>query len=600
MGMRLSPRSGLLNKRVNLEPGSRLGPYEIVSSLGKGGMGEVYRARDTRLGREVAVKILPMHLSGNPEVMRRFEQEARALAALKHRNILTVFDVGREAGVSFVVLELLDGQSLANLVARRALDWWQALSIARELADGLAAAHANGIVHRDIKPQNIFLTADGHPKILDFGLARVPTHHPESPSDAVTETHLTQPGTVMGTPGYMSPEQLRGASVDARSDVFSLGCVLYEMLTARRTFVGATKPDIAAAVLNDTPPGLSSLGIQAPQTLQRIIDRCLQKDPALRFESARELAAALTAVEAGAAAQRSFGRGPAAKLCVCGRSKSLPLCDGSHVGENWTCARDPEWASVGFFASERYRNLAYKLASHYQGALCLPGHSWPALDRLIMIVDGTDLEFPISAHRTIEARTCIVFSVGIAAGLLDKLFERCHVVDLGDVNAFEAFRGVQAILDRPLLEAPSRHTETALRSAFICHAMKDEPIITPVMSYIRHHFGADIFLCGDSIPGGADWHGKILNSLREKESFVALVSAAMNASPFCSFEIGAAYAIGKPIKLVSLDGSAPPAFVQHIQVIDVQRIVSQKPWLDIQDVLLQGLLNTLSEEQHAP
>ncbi len=270
-----------------LSAGARLGPYQIVAPLGAGGMGEVYRAHDSRLDREVAVKVLPPHLAGDPRALARFEREAKAVAALSHPNILAIYDVGTDQGISFVVTELLEGETLRSRLGRSAVGWGRAAEIGAAVADGLAAAHAKGIIHRDLKPENIFLTADGRVKILDFGLAR---RRADAGSQDQTQT---EPGTVMGTIGYMSPEQVRGEPVDAPGDLFSLGCVLYEMVAGQRAFARPTAPETLVAILNADPPPLAASGRQIPPEMDRLIARCLEKNPGERQQSARDLAFAL-------------------------------------------------------------------------------------------------------------------------------------------------------------------------------------------------------------------------------------------------------------------------------------------------------------------
>jgi serine/threonine protein kinase/tetratricopeptide (TPR) repeat protein len=281
--------------------GTRLGPYEILAPLGRGGMGEVYRARDLRLEREVAVKVVPEELAQDPQRLARFEREAKAVAALAHPNILVLYDIGRQQGVPFAVTELLEGTDLRGRLGGAALPWREALQIGAAVADGLAAAHAKGIIHRDLKPANLFLTGDGRVKILDFGLARM-----ETPGAAGLETESyvpaqTDPGTIVGTVGYIPPEQIRGLAVDARGDLFSLGCVLYEMLAGTRPFPGKTAGEITAAILRDEPPVLASLGADVPGEVEAVVRRCLAKEPAERFASARDLAAALRDVLARSA-----------------------------------------------------------------------------------------------------------------------------------------------------------------------------------------------------------------------------------------------------------------------------------------------------------
>ncbi len=269
-----------------LATGTKLGPYELSSSVGAGGMGEVYKARDARLGRDVAVKILPASYSSDPQRLYRFEQEARAAAALNHPNILSVYDVGHQQGSPYIVSELLEGESLRMRLRSGALPVRKALDYAMQMAHGLAAAHDKGIVHRDLKPENIFITKDGRVKILDFGLAKL-TSFESVPEDA---TMQTQAGQVVGTAGYMSPEQVRGRPADARTDLFSLGTILYEMLSGERAFKGDTAADTITAVLTKEPPELTRSNAQVPIALEHIVRHCLEKNPEERFQSANDLA----------------------------------------------------------------------------------------------------------------------------------------------------------------------------------------------------------------------------------------------------------------------------------------------------------------------
>src|SRR5579872_4169225 len=238
---------------MNLTAGTKLGPYEILNLLGAGGMGEVYRARDSRLKREVAVKVLPRALSLDAERLRRFEQEALATAALNHPNILAVFDIGTHEGAPYVVSELLEGETLRERLHSGALPLRKSQDYALQIARGLAAAHEKGIVHRDLKPENLFLTKDGRVKILDFGLAKLTQPESAAHTSLPTMTHVTEAGVVMGTAGYMSPEQVRGIAVDSRSDIFSFGAILYEMVSGKRAFHRDTPADTMSAILKEEP-----------------------------------------------------------------------------------------------------------------------------------------------------------------------------------------------------------------------------------------------------------------------------------------------------------------------------------------------------------
>jgi serine/threonine protein kinase/tetratricopeptide (TPR) repeat protein len=287
-----------------LEASTKLGPYEIVASLGAGGMGEVYRARDTRLGREVAIKVLPEPFATNPDRQGRFEREARAVAALSHPNILAIHDYGTQGSVTYAVMELLEGETLRARLAKGPLSWREAVEIGAAIADGLAAAHAKGIIHRDLKPENLFLTADGRVKILDFGLARIT---PLLDSQGETGPYIsaeTDPGAVMGTVGYMSPEQVRGLPADARSDLFSFGCVMYEMVAGVRAFQRETGAETMTAILHDEPPDLTISGHLVPAELGRIIRHCLAKSPNQRLQSAHDLALGLRATASDPALRR--------------------------------------------------------------------------------------------------------------------------------------------------------------------------------------------------------------------------------------------------------------------------------------------------------
>src|SRR5450432_4029639 len=285
-----------------LTSGTKLGPYEILSPLGAGGMGEVYRACDTRLDRTVAIKVLPSHLSSNPELKQRFEREARAISALQHPNICTLHDIGSQDGVDFLVMECLEGQTLAVRIEKGPLPVDQVLKVGKEIGEALQKAHGQGIIHRDLKPANIMLTKSGA-KLMDFGLAkpelRVPTGSKTPISSSMPTMNLasltsaasplTQKGSIVGTFQYLAPEVLQGTEADARSDIFSFGCVLYEMVTGRRAFEGKSQLSVLSAILEQEPQPIGVTQPLTPPMLERVIKECLTKDPVERFQSAHDL-----------------------------------------------------------------------------------------------------------------------------------------------------------------------------------------------------------------------------------------------------------------------------------------------------------------------
>ncbi|MEO8218280.1 MAG: protein kinase [Acidobacteriota bacterium] len=279
--------------------GSRIGAYEITGRVGAGGMGEVLRARDSRIGRDVAIKVLPLSVASNADRLQRFEQEARAAGTLNHPNLVTIFELGTHDGAPFIAMELLDGETLRERLEQGAIPTRKAIEHAVQIVNGLAAAHEKGVVHRDLKPENVIVTTGGRVKILDFGLAKLTA--PDSATEEKTVRKTTEPGTVMGTAGYMSPEQVRGRDVDHRTDIFAFGAILYEMLAGRRAFRGDTAADTMSAILNEDPPELSSSARHIPPAVDRVVRQCLEKQPAERFQSAHDLGFALEAVSTSGA-----------------------------------------------------------------------------------------------------------------------------------------------------------------------------------------------------------------------------------------------------------------------------------------------------------
>ncbi len=355
-----------------MEIGSRLGPYEILAPLGAGGMGEVYRARDARLGREVAVKVLPASFSSDPDRLRRFEQEARAAGLLNHPNITSVYDIGAVDGAPYVVSELLQGETLRAALAGGPLSTRRALDYATQIAEGLAAAHEKGIVHRDLKPENVFVTKDGRVKILDFGLAKLT--RPEAGTAPLTEvptaTAGTEPGIVLGTVGYMAPEQVRGRPADARSDIFAFGAILYEMLSGQRAFRGGSAADTMSAILREDPPDLSVTNQTISPGLERIVRHCLEKNPEQRFQSARDLAFNLEAVSgvSGVALPTAAAVSPARPRRWLGAAAAIAIVAAVVAG---FAAR----SFLGRAESPRFRKLTFQRGTIYSARLAPDGQT---------------------------------------------------------------------------------------------------------------------------------------------------------------------------------------------------------------------------------
>ena len=392
-----------------MQRGTRLGPYEVVAPLGAGGMGEVWRAHDGRLDRQVAIKVLPADFAADPERLRRFEHEARALAALSHPNILAIHDFAREGVVTYAVTELLEGETLRERLRQERLPWRRAVEIAAAIADGLAAAHGKGIVHRDLKPENVFLTGDGRVKVLDFGLVRL-----VEPPQAEAETLTSPPpgtlaGTVLGTVGYMAPEQVRGEPADARSDLFALGCLLYELLTGRRAFARASSVETLAAILREPVPEPSSVATGIPPELDRLEARCLAKLPGERFQSASDLAYALRAVAASSEPAHTRVPGarndrPSIAVLPFANLSADPeqeyFCDGmaeevinalAHVQGVRVIARTSSFVFKGRSEDVREIGAGLDVATLLEGSVRKAGDRLRITAQLINVTDGSHL-----------------------------------------------------------------------------------------------------------------------------------------------------------------------------------------------------------------
>jgi eukaryotic-like serine/threonine-protein kinase len=369
-GIRPENGSGIIPATLNLlhtihymplPSGKKLGPYEIQSLVGAGGMGEVYRAHDSRLDRTVAIKVLPASYSADRERLQRFAQEARAAAALNHPNILSIFDIGEEQGSPYVVSELLEGETLREKLKNGPLPIRRVIDYASQVAKGLAAAHEKGIVHRDLKPENLFLTNDGRVKILDFGLAKL--IHPEAPGsgDAPTVQVATETGMVMGTAGYMSPEQVRGKPTDHRSDIFSFGAILYEMISGKRAFHGESAADTMSAILKEEVPELSETNRNVPPGLERIVRHCLEKLPPQRFQSAGDLAFDLESMTDVSATSKSGAQAAVQQAEAASSKRSLAAVAGlvviaaAMLGLGWSLGHGRGAASPPVYKQVTFR-----------------------------------------------------------------------------------------------------------------------------------------------------------------------------------------------------------------------------------------------------
>ena len=430
---------------TTLSPRTRLAHYDIVSRLGAGGMGEVYRAYDSTLARDVAIKVLPPHMSDDPEMRERFEREAQALAALSHPNILAIHELGCVEGVSFVVTELLEGESLRQRLAHGPLPWRSVVEVSTQAADALAVAHAKGVVHRDVKPENLFLLKNGWLKMLDFGLARLTTVGEEA--DHRTMAVLTEARRILGTLGYMAPEQAVGEPAGPRADIFALGCVMYEMVTGKRPFQGTTPAETIAATLRAVPLPLGDVTPGTPLTLQRIIDQCLVKDVSARFSSAADLAAALRAMVADSA----FSPGSVRARKLRPTERSVAILPFAHDGD-----AGAEYLADGFTEAVINR------LSQVPGLRVVPRSTvfqFKGRD-----IDLTSVALALNAHSLVTGRVATREQlVSIQAELIDaetqdQIWGHHYRHDVSGILSFEeeVAEHIAQMLDARLMHEPKR------------------------------------------------------------------------------------------------------------------------------------------------
>jgi Tol biopolymer transport system component len=412
-----------------LSSGTKLGPYEIQSLLGAGGMGEVYRAKDARLDRIVAIKVLPASFSVDHDRMQRFAQEARAAAALNHPNILSIFDIGDEHGSPYVVSELLEGETLRERLRSGALSSRKAIDYGLQVARGLAAAHEKGIVHRDLKPENLFITSDGRVKILDFGLAKLTRPEAVSGADAPTVHAVTEPGLIMGTAGYMSPEQVRGQVADPRSDIFAFGAILYEMIAGKRAFHGETSADTMSAILKEEAPELSETARNVPAGLERIVQHCLEKNPSQRFHSAGDLAFDLeslteisaTSGKSGAQAAVAQARGTESRRKLAGVVGAIALA-AAMIGLGWWLGRGGGAAPLAEYQQITFRTGSIGDARFTPDGSIVYSASWDGGDYQLYLARTDD-----NGARDLGLKDVDLLSISKSGELAIRL----NTVDLG-------------------------------------------------------------------------------------------------------------------------------------------------------------------------
>jgi serine/threonine protein kinase/Tol biopolymer transport system component len=505
-----------------LTSGTKLGPYEIQSSLGAGGMGEVYRARDARLNRDVAIKILPASFSADPDRLQRFAQESRAAAALNHPHILSIYDIGEDRGAPYVVSELLEGETLRDRLRGGALSSRKAVDYAQQMARGLAAAHEKGIVHRDLKPENLFITDDGRLKILDFGLAKFTQANSEISDDSPTMQVATEAGTVLGTAGYMSPEQVRGKPADSRSDIFSFGAILYEMLSGKRAFHGDSSADTMSAILKEEPPELTETNRNVSPALERIVRHCLEKNPAERFQSARDAAFNLEALTDISTSSRGGLRALPEE-----RSKSslrwlIPAIAGLLLLLSWAAVY--RFARRGVVASPTFHEVTFRNGTIWDarfapdGQSIIYGAAWDGAPQEIF-----STRFDSSDSRTLGLPPAQILSISSKGEMAVSL----HPVD------FSAFSQTGTLARVPLAGGaprevlenvlwadwnPDGQSLAVIRPTVTNGTQLEFPVGTVLykpqswVSHVRFSPGGDYIAVADHVPGGDDGRVVIIDS----------------------------------------------------------------------------------------
>jgi eukaryotic-like serine/threonine-protein kinase len=573
-----------------LTSGTKLGPYEIQSPIGAGGMGEVYHARDSRLNRDVAIKILPSSFSTDAERLQRFAQESRAAAALNHPNILSIYDIGEAHGAPYVVSELLEGETLRDRLQNGPLSSRKAIDYAQHIARGLAAAHEKGIVHRDLKPENLFITHDGRVKILDFGLAKLTRPEADISGNAPTQQVGTEAGTVMGTVGYMSPEQVRGKSSDSRSDIFSFGAVLYEMLSGKRAFRGESAVETMSAILKEDPPDLAETSRNVSPALERIVRHCLEKNPAERFQSARDVAFNLEALTDISTSTRGGVRAlPEEKSA---RRWALPLIGAFLLLASWAglyrFARRGTAPSSPTFHEVTFRNgIIWDARFAPDGQTIIYGAAW----------DGAPQEISSTRYDSSDSR-----SVGLPSAQILAISSKGEMaISLHPVNA-NPFTQAGTLARVPLAGGaprevienvlwadwtPDGQSLAVIRSSSPGPAHLEFPAGTVLyepkgwVSHVRFSPGGDFIAIGDHVGGGDDGRVVILDSHGNRKA----------SSSFYSSVEGVAWAPGGNEVWFS---AVPAGSARSIYALDLsgkERLIYRSPGgLTIHDIGRTGLV----------